>query len=302
MTQASFQDVFAGVEDISPSIAKHYLLSNFENNRDLSTQQVNEYAKEMKSGLFTISSDCIAFDTAGRLINGQHRLNAVVQSETTQPFIVVRNLPPEVAQLIDVGKKRTMAARITIGGTRMSEKQCSTLRNALVPYKDNCVGTILYAKKIHDPFIENTFRNHQLFLQHPSITKFERGCSTFWTAAALRIFAEMYYRVECGFQFKHSQDPFERASMWLDLVVHGFSDHFQVDPKTDNAAIRIRNIKEKSSQDSRGSRWSSKADLRLTLSAAWHFMMGNSMQTIRPHGDDPFLTLPLLPSTNSYFN
>jgi len=292
-------NVIVELEYISPDIAGIYLAKNFENNRTPSLVWIKELAREMRMGLFTISCDCIGFDTNDRIINGQHRLQAVIESNTTQPFIVLRNLPPDVAQLIDVGKKRTMAQRITIGGTRMSEKQCSTIRNALVDYSENEIGTVAFAHKRFDKLIEKYFLKHSEYLTNPQIIKFEGRGSSFWTAAALRIYAEMCYKISKGFEFRHGQTPLDRSIFWLELVRDALSTNYVTDPITDNSAIIIRNMKEKCSGDSRGSKWSSKADLRLTLSSAWHFMMGNTMKTIRPHGEDPFMKFTDLPSTNT---
>lgn len=297
--QADLSSVTVALEHINPETAGFYLSKNFENNRTPSAEWIKELAREMRMDLFTISCDCIGFDTSGRIINGQHRLSAVIESNTTQPFIVLRNLPKQVAQLIDVGKKRTMAQRITIGGTRMSEKQCSTIRNALIEYNVNEVGTVGLAHKRFDKTVEKYFLAHSEYLTHPSVVKFEGRGSSFWTAAALRIYAEMMYKESKGFTFRHGQTPLDRSIFWLELVRDGLSSSYFIDPITDNSAIIIRNMKEKSAGDNRGSKWSSKADLRLTLSAAWHFMMGNTMKTIRPHGEDPFMRLVDLPSTNS---
>lgn len=299
MNTQSLSQIQLTIELIDPELAGRYLGMNFKNNRSISSANIKELAREMRQDLFQISTDCIGFDVEGRLINGQHRLSAVIESSTTQPFIVARNLPCKVAQLIDVGKKRTMAQRITIGGTRMTEKQCSTIRNAIADYNENVVGTVIFAHKRYDKLVESVYLDHCEFLEHPKIAKYIEGQgSTFFNAAALRIYAEMVNLKKHKVSFKHGQTPLERACFWLELVKSGFSTEFFTDPVTDNAAIVIKNMKEKSAQDSRGSKWYSKADCRLTMSAAWNFMMGNSIRSVRPHSDDPFTNLRKLPSSN----
>lgn len=294
------RSVDVGVELITPEKASVYLAQNFDNNRPKSKEWVKELVREMKSDLFKLSVDAIGFDVCGRLINGQHRLTAVIESGKPQPFIVARNLPVETAQLIDVGKKRTMAQRITIGGTRMTEKQCALVRNAMVDYQSSHNGTVIFADKIHDKLVEKIFLQHQDYLLNPRILKFEGRGSAFWSAAALRMYAQMVYQINQGHVFAHEMDPLDRAVMWLELTRDGFSQEYSMNPQHDNAAILVRNMKEKSLVDRAGNRWSTKLALRLTISAAYNFMNGISPKALKSHTYDPFISIFELPSTNSY--
>lgn len=287
---------------IDPQTAQNFLTKNFDNNRTKSKEHVNELAKEMKNNLFEISCDAIGFDVTGRLINGQHRLSAVVESGTSQPFIIVTGLPSKSAQLIDVGKKRTMAQRITIGGTRMTEKQCAVVRNAMSDYQNSYTGTVAFAKKIHDPATESVFLAHEEFLSHPLIMRFEGRGSSFWGAAALRMYATMVQKISNGHVFNHGMSPLQRAVMWLELTRDGMSQDFCLSPQTDNVAVIIKNIADQQKNDARGNRWNSKHHLRLTLCAANHFMNGNSVKSIRVSAADPFAPLSDLPSTNGFVN
>lgn len=294
------RSVDVGVELITPEKASAYLAQNFDNNRTRSKEWIGELVREMKSDLFKLSIDAIGFDVCGRLINGQHRLTAVIESGKTQPFIVARNLPVETAQLIDVGKKRTMAQRITIGGTRMTEKQCSTVRNAMVDYQSNNTGTVTFADKIHDKLVEKVFLLHEEYLTNPRILKFEGKGSAFWSSAALRMYAQMMHQINQGHVFAHEMSPLDRSVMWLELTRDGFSQEYSMNPQHDNAAILVRNMKEKSVADGKGNRWCTKVALRLTLSAAYNFMNGISPKHLKSHTYDPFAAILDLPSTNSY--
>jgi len=294
------RSVDVGVELITPEAASLYLSQNFDNNRTKSKEWVKELVREMKSDLFKLSVDAIGFDVCGRLINGQHRLTAVIESGRAQPFIVARNLPAETAQLIDVGKKRTMAQRITIGGTKMTEKQCALVRNAMVDYQASQNGTVIFADKIHDKLVEKIFLKHQDYLLNPRILKFEGKGSSFWGAAALRMYAQMVFQTNQGHVFAHEMSPLDRAVMWLELTRDGYSQEYSMNPQHDNAAILVRNMKEKSAVDRAGNRWSTKLALRLTISAAYNFMNGISPRALKSHTYDPFGSISELPSTNGY--
>ncbi len=80
------------VEEISPTIAQSYL-ETMRFNRPLDPEQVSDYAKKMRSGEWNDLSRYLEFTTEGDFINGQHRLHAVIVSNTIQRFAVVRGLP-----------------------------------------------------------------------------------------------------------------------------------------------------------------------------------------------------------------
>ena len=89
------------LEFITPEKAQFYLTKNFENNRKISTNNLEELKREMKNNRFILSDSAICFDTDGTLVNGQHRLMAVVQTGMTQPFLVVKNMPSKSKQIMD---------------------------------------------------------------------------------------------------------------------------------------------------------------------------------------------------------
>lgn len=65
---------------ITPSIAETFLASRVAN-RNISNLQVSKYADDMKSGKWEITHQGIAINSQGALVDGQHRLSAVIKSE-----------------------------------------------------------------------------------------------------------------------------------------------------------------------------------------------------------------------------
>lgn len=82
----------------------------------------------MKDGEWLVSPDAIAFDFSGRLINGQHRLKAIVNSGETVTCLVVWNLPPEAFKIADVGVKRTGGDVLRIEGFKNPEELAAVCR------------------------------------------------------------------------------------------------------------------------------------------------------------------------------
>lgn len=96
------------IETIGPQQAKEILATNVEGQRNLRTIHVRGLASEMECGKWVLSPDAITIEN-GQLINGQHRLNAVVLSGKTCRFIVLRReAKTSLYPILDSGKPRTM--------------------------------------------------------------------------------------------------------------------------------------------------------------------------------------------------
>ena len=70
-------------EDVTPDMARTYLKSN-THNRPLDAARVSKYAADMRAGRWLVSPETISFDEHGVLLNGQHRLGAIVESGARQ--------------------------------------------------------------------------------------------------------------------------------------------------------------------------------------------------------------------------
>lgn len=99
--------------DVTPAIAEEWLEKN-TSNRSLSDKAVSKHAEAMTSGLWHYDGSPIRFDNTGKLIDGQHRLWAIIESGTTQKFIVMRNLDPRAFVTIDTGKTRSFGDILSI--------------------------------------------------------------------------------------------------------------------------------------------------------------------------------------------
>lgn len=306
-TQEDLDDLLRGntlkvsVEIISPSSAKQYLARNFEDNRKLSPKNVARHVSSMLKGSWLISTDCIGFDTLGRLVNGQHRLTAVVQSDTSQPFIVVRNLPVRSAQVLDLGKKRMMDERLCIAGKTLSRTLCSVVRNTLTCYTDNYIGTIKYTEQHDDDLVFSVYEKHSEFFN--TLEQLNLCRPAFFASAAAKIYAEMrFYNMKKGLDptstiYAHTMSPFDRAIHFVQLALHGGSELAPTDFNFDTAAIRLKELRD--TRKAQNKHWSTITEYRLTVSAAFSFMVGKPVRAIRPVQKDPFRSFLTLPSTNT---
>lgn len=96
-------------EIIDPTKARRLLESN-HGNRKIVLGHVKALANQMTRGEWRYNPlDPIGIAYNGRLINGQNRLLAIIESGTEQPFSIERGLDPELFQVIDQGRKRSGA-------------------------------------------------------------------------------------------------------------------------------------------------------------------------------------------------
>lgn len=107
------------IENITPIIAKEFL-SNNPNNRKLSKESINRYANSIRHRKWFETADPICISTSGQLMNGQHRLHAILQTGVTIPLAVARNVEEKAFYVMDSGKKRSFADVLSILG----EKSC----------------------------------------------------------------------------------------------------------------------------------------------------------------------------------
>jgi hypothetical protein len=92
-------------------------LGQVKKNRLVRQSKVNQYARAMASnGWRETRGDPISFDTEGVLLDGQHRMWAVTESNIPILFRVDRGLPPDDLYVIDVGRSRSLKQFLQIDG------------------------------------------------------------------------------------------------------------------------------------------------------------------------------------------
>jgi len=97
---------------VTPAMAQKWLNEKNIQNRSLYQKTVESYAADMKQGLWALNNQGIGFDDERNLIDGQHRLQAVVYSGVTVPMLVIRGLQKNffdghlTQETVDQGKSR----------------------------------------------------------------------------------------------------------------------------------------------------------------------------------------------------
>lgn len=126
------------VERITPEKAREYLGFN-THNRSLRPRVVTAYAADMAAGDWLWNGEGIKFAADGTLLDGQHRLAAIVQADVPIRMLVIRDLPDSTQETMDGGVKRKFADVLKLRGETDCVALAATLR-AIASYGDGSNG------------------------------------------------------------------------------------------------------------------------------------------------------------------
>jgi len=119
----------AYIVDVTPELAQQWLdLAGF--NRSIDYAVVALYVRQIKEGLWRRTHQGVAITKSSILIDGQHRLVAVVKAGITVPMIVFVDEPEENFEFIDCGRNRSQVdmLRLSKRNQALSTIHTSTLK------------------------------------------------------------------------------------------------------------------------------------------------------------------------------
>lgn len=118
-------------EIVDAARAVEFLSLNHYGNRSVSKRYVGRYAREMENGTWIEDTE-IKIDETGMLLDGQHRLRAVIESNTKQRFMVTRGWPQKTIQTLDAGRCRSFAVQSKMLGETIGERHAAAARFCLL--------------------------------------------------------------------------------------------------------------------------------------------------------------------------
>lgn len=127
--------MYITLSEITPEIASQMLLKN-NHNRKINEKRVSILANDIKNGQWTESPTPISFNKSQELIDGQHRLLAVVRSGCTVKMYVAYDVPDDT--VFDKGLERRSGEALYMRG--LIDKRVSIARVMAVVnrYMDIC--------------------------------------------------------------------------------------------------------------------------------------------------------------------
>lgn len=254
----------AEVITITPALAERMLLSN-ESNRLINVRRVSLYAGALTRGEWKLNGESVKLAPDGRLLDGQHRLQAVVQSGKSMTTWIIKNVPVDAFDTIDTGKARGGADTLKVAGVENN----TSISSGIVKYF-NLLGETTMRYKVE---------NHTILTEynlHPELYQNLYGQSAKFYHANHRIVTPAeyigYYRY---FQTKYSNDKIERFYNALSLgeAVPGMLKHILLDNLISN---KKRTVIEKQA---------------LTIKAFVYFATGKVVKQLKISVDERFPTL-----------
>jgi hypothetical protein len=117
-------------ETVTPEMAEAWLGRN-RRNRNVRTSLVTRYARDMANGEWLYTGEAIKFSEEGNLIDGQHRLHAVIEADCPIEMEVIRDLPQATQDIMDTGLKRTHADMLALHGYSSTNNLAAAARLGL---------------------------------------------------------------------------------------------------------------------------------------------------------------------------
>lgn len=101
--------------DVTPDMAREWLGFN-THNRNVRGRVVAGYATDMRNGAWLVNGEAIKFSADGTLLDGQHRLHAVIEADVKVQMLVVRGLDAATQDTMDDGITRKFSDALRLRG------------------------------------------------------------------------------------------------------------------------------------------------------------------------------------------
>lgn len=100
---------------VTPEMAAEWLKRN-ERNRKINPKHVSNLARAIAQGDWTLNGEAVKLSTQGQILDGQHRLEAIVEAGVGIFTLVVSDLPQMTQETMDQGRKRSFADALSMAG------------------------------------------------------------------------------------------------------------------------------------------------------------------------------------------
>ena len=209
-----------GVVTVTPVMAKTWLENN-PINRPLRRKWALHLAEEMRGGRWHINGSTISFTKDGKLLDGQHRLTAIIESGKAVQMLVARNVDEYAFRSIDTGFRRSAAQIFGIDKIKNASASAAIAR---------WIHNIEQGGVEHDRL--SPFALMEVYEAHPLIEKYamaqtHKGIKELMPSACLSVFvlsAEKYgpsvtdlflYQFQTGEDMKRGSPVYELRERFI---------------------------------------------------------------------------------------
>jgi hypothetical protein len=130
---------------VTPAMAAEWLTKN-EKNRAMNIPRVRRWAKIIKDGKWRLTHQGIAFNEAGQLVDGQHRLAGIVEADQAVEMLVTHGM--EFFEAVDTGRSRSAADILHISGFTNTVNLAAAIK--FIHAYDNSASRLMFSNdRIH---------------------------------------------------------------------------------------------------------------------------------------------------------
>jgi hypothetical protein len=119
---------------ITPELAVQLDEMNVDNQRNLTPARVDALAQAIIDGKFKHTHQGIAISTEGRMVDGMHRVKAIIQADKPVVMQVAVGVEPDTFTVIDTGKPRRGSDILRIGGYSQAPSSLAAAARLLYAY------------------------------------------------------------------------------------------------------------------------------------------------------------------------
>jgi hypothetical protein len=141
---------------VTPKVAEEWLAKN-TSNRPLRDNYALFLAEEMVDGRWRQNTgETIKFSKSEKLLDGQHRLQAVVVSGISIRFDVVFGLDDSIMDVIDTGLKRTAGDVLSLRGATHATLKASIVKSYMSSHSESSALSAGYSnRKIEQAYLQD---------------------------------------------------------------------------------------------------------------------------------------------------
>lgn len=109
---------------VTPLMAAAWLQLHNKSNRDIKPSVVEQYSRDLQANRWPLTHQGVGFDWNGQLVDGQHRLTAIMRTGISAHMYVTTGLDPLVRSIVDIHSKRSVHDALMFAGRRV---KCGTI-------------------------------------------------------------------------------------------------------------------------------------------------------------------------------
>lgn len=146
---------------VTPQMAEEMLKHNI-GNRPQSQTEIEYMASVMDAGKWVFNGDIIRFSQALKLVDGQHKLEAVILSGKPQRFHIQCGLSDEAFATIDTGRKRTAGDTLAVHGVANPNVAAAAIKAYIYFVTKQSVGGRISGRRVSNQTVEEWIANNQI--------------------------------------------------------------------------------------------------------------------------------------------